>query len=192
MNSETTDKILTKDLLTDKTLTKDPTNKDTTDKIALEINDILNNNKITDLKKFLARRNFLNKSNSYMIYLFYIVQYAGILVTSISASINDQRLIWLGIGLNIIASIIQIYEKINNDQMKKLFVDIQSIKNGTYIDETPLIDIESLNQLAQQQPQPSQKQFQSSQMQYQNNILSDNINKNNQTNTSNQNQPNIL
>jgi len=179
------------------------TNK--TDKISEQINDILENNKIIDLKKFLARRNFLNKSNSYMIYLFYIVQYAGILVTSISASINDQRLIWLGIGLNIIASIIQIYEKINNDQMKKLFVDIQSIKNGTYIDESPLIDIESLNQLAQQQPQTPQtpqtsdkkfqssdKKFQSSQMQYQNNILSDNINKNDQTNTSNQNQQNVL
>ena len=41
------------------------------------------------------------------------------------------------------ASIIQIYEKINSDQMKKIYMDIQAIKNGTYLDETPYVEMES-------------------------------------------------
>jgi hypothetical protein len=111
------------------------------------IQDILNENKINDLKKFLSKRKNLNLCNSYMLYLFYIFQSAGILMSSISASSNNKNFIWYGIGLNLIASIIQIYEKINNDQMKKLFIDIENIKNNKYIDESSIIDIESFNDL---------------------------------------------
>lgn len=110
-----------------------------------KINDIFNENKVEDLQKFLSKRNCLNKCNIFMIYLFYIIQSLGILVTSISATINDPRLLWTGVALNMLASIIQIYEKINNDQMKKILIDIHAIKNGTYIDESPYIDIESLS-----------------------------------------------
>jgi hypothetical protein len=80
-----------------------------------------------------------------MIYLFHIIQTIGILVSSISASTNDTRLVWFGIGLNMSASIIQIYEKINNDQMNRILLDIQSIKNGTYIDESAYIDPDATN-----------------------------------------------
>ena len=135
-----------------------------------EINDILNKNKVEDLKKFLGKRSCLNKCNSVMMYLFYIVQSLGILATSISATVNDPILLWAGIALNMCASIIQVYEKINNDQMKKILIDIQAIKNGTYIDESPLIDIEvgTQNRLSKQVEQQSQeaiRQNQSSQKQ---------------------------
>ena len=111
----------------------------------ITVNEILEKNKFDDLKNFLSRRHALNRCNSCMIYLFHIIQTVGILVSSISASTNDTRLLWLGIGLNMTASVIQIYEKINNDQMKRILLDIQSIKNGTYIDENAYIDPEAIN-----------------------------------------------
>ena len=109
-------------------------------KIQFEVNQILSKNKIDDLNKFLNKRNWLNWCNSIMIYLFHIIQTIGILFTSMSATNGNEKLLWIGIILNMIASIIQIYEKINNDQMKKLMIDIHAIKNGTYVDESPLID----------------------------------------------------
>ena len=76
-----------------------------------------------------------------------------------SATNGSQILLWIGIILNMVASIIQVYEKINNDQMKKIMIDIQSIKNGTYVDESSLIDIP-------QQPLTNQQLFSQNQ-QYQ-------------------------
>jgi hypothetical protein len=112
-----------------------------------DIQRILNQNKLDDLDHFIKRRHFLNRCNSGMIYMFYIIQSFGILATSYSASTNDQQFLWVGIGMNMLASIIQVYEKINNDQMKKLFLDIQSIQNNTYLDESPYMEMEPLKQI---------------------------------------------
>lgn len=111
----------------------------------IEIQKIFKDNKLNDLKRFLKKRECLNTCNIYMLYSFYIVQSVGILTSSIGASFSDQRLIWCGVSLNMIASIIQIYEKINDNQLKKLFNNIQNIKNDKYIDESAMIDIESNN-----------------------------------------------
>jgi len=110
-----------------------------------EINELFEKNKINDLKNFLSRRHCLNRCNSSMMYLFHIIQTFGILASSISAATNDQRLLWIGISLNMTASIIQIYEKINDNQMKRILLDIKSIKNNTYIDESAYIDPEEGN-----------------------------------------------
>jgi len=107
-----------------------------------EIKNLFEENKIKDLKNFLSRRHFLNKWNTNMIYLFHIIQTVGILATSISASTNNQTLLWVGISLNMTASIIQVYEKINYQQMKRILVDIESIKNNTYTDESTFVDPE--------------------------------------------------
>ena len=40
------------------------------------------------------------------------------------------------------ASVIQIYEKINDGQLKRLFKDIKRIKDGTYIDECAFVDMD--------------------------------------------------
>lgn len=107
-----------------------------------EIKEIFQQNEIDDLKRFMNRRQRLNKCNSYLVYIFHMIQSAGILSTSIAASNNDHRLIWLGVGLNMIAGIIQIFEKINDAQLKKLMKDIKDIKNGSYVDESPIVDVE--------------------------------------------------
>jgi hypothetical protein len=116
------------------------------DAVTLEIKDILEKKKIMDLKRFLERRKTLNLTNSYLIYIFYFVQSAGILTTSFAAGthsfgwLSNDQLIWCGIMLNILASLIHVYEKTNNSILKKTMKDIKAIKDGTYIDEGELVE----------------------------------------------------
>jgi hypothetical protein len=117
------------------------------------IQKVLENNKLEDLQEFLKRRHCLNRCNTSLVYLFHIIQSLGILASSYSASTNDTRFLWAGIGLNMFASVIQIYEKINNDQMKKIYMDIQSIQKGTYLDESPFVELDGLKQSTNSSPQ---------------------------------------
>jgi len=111
--------------------------------IDAEINTILNNNKIEDLKKFLEKRNCLNNTNQILNYLFHIIQSAGVLTTTIAAGYNIKELVWIGVGMNILASLINIFERTNDSISKRMFKNIQAIKNGTYIDEGMMVDVES-------------------------------------------------
>ena len=110
--------------------------------IALEIKEIFDNNTLSDLKRFLSKRERLNRANAYLMYLFYLIQSAGILTASVAAGNHDIYLLWSGIGLNVFASLIHVYEKLNNSIMKKLMHDIKAIKDGTYVDEGEMIDVE--------------------------------------------------
>ena len=110
------------------------------EQIENEIKSIFNKNKIQDLKKFIAKRNCLNISNQVMNYLFHIVQSAGVLTTTIAAGYNMKELVWIGVGLNILASLINIFEKTNDAISKRLLKDIHAIKNGTYVDEGMMIE----------------------------------------------------
>jgi len=114
----------------------------TKEEITLEIRNIFNNNELEDLKHFLSKRKCLNNSNQVMMYLFHIVQSAGILTTTIAAGYDYRTLIWIGAGLNIIASLITIFEKMNVSMSKKIMKDIQSIRDGNYIDESMVIDLD--------------------------------------------------
>jgi hypothetical protein len=110
--------------------------------IAIEIKEIFDQNELSDLKRFLQKRQNLNAYNARLKYLFHFVQSAGILTTTIAAGYDQRFLIWIGVGLNMLASLIDIYEKTNDGILKKLMVDINKIKDGTYVDEGALIDIE--------------------------------------------------
>lgn len=110
---------------------------------SLEIQNILSNNKLTDLKRFLNFRRCLNSTNLCLIYLFHLIQSSGILVTSFATGTHNTNLLWIGIALNLLASIIIIYEKTNSSLLKKLIADIKLIKEGNYVDECELIDAEN-------------------------------------------------
>ena len=110
--------------------------------IAIEIKDIFDKNTLLDLKRFIEKRKCLNATNSCLVYLFPFVQSVGILTTSIAAASNDKNLIWIGIALNILSTLINMYEKTNHSIMQKLMIDIDSIKEGTYVDEEELVDVE--------------------------------------------------
>jgi hypothetical protein len=112
--------------------------------ISIQINSIFETNKLEDLKMFLNSRHTLNKYNIILIYLFYIVQTAGILTTTIAAGYDMKMLVWVGVGLNCIASLIHIFEKTNTTISKKYMKDIEDIKNNNYIDESVIdFDISS-------------------------------------------------
>jgi len=111
--------------------------------IDAEIRNIFNENKIDDLKKFLNKRACLNKTNHILIYLFHIIQSAGVLTTTIAAGYDMKELIWIGVGMNILASLINVFEKTNDSMSKRIMKDIQAIKTGTYVDEGTLIELDT-------------------------------------------------
>ena len=113
--------------------------------ISLEIQAIFNNNKINDLNRFLNKRQCLNTTNTYLIYLFHLLQAAGILTTSIAAGSENTELVWIGVGLNIFATLINVYEKTNNSISSKLLSDIKLIKDNHYVDEGEFVDTGSQN-----------------------------------------------
>ena len=105
-----------------------------------EIHKIFETNKLEDLKGFIKKRNCLNSWNIALIYLFHIIQSAGILTTTIAAGYDVKAIVWVGVGLNILASLITVFEKTNNSISKNLLKDIQAIKDGTFVDEGVAVD----------------------------------------------------
>jgi len=109
--------------------------------LSTEIQNIFDTNKLEDLKEFINRRKCLNNWNIALVYLFYFIQSAGILTTTIAAGYDIKAIVWVGVGLNILASMINIFEKTNNGISKKLMKDIQAIKDGTYVDESVSVEV---------------------------------------------------
>ena len=108
--------------------------------ISKKIKNILSKNKLQDLNKFLNKRQCLNECNFSLVYIFHIIQTIGIFTTTVAAGFNMKELIWVGVSLNFLASLINIFEQINNNISQRLLKDIISISNGTYIDEGLIID----------------------------------------------------
>ena len=111
-----------------------------TSTIDQEIENIFNKNKIDDLKKFINKRAWLNSTNMVLGYSFHIVQSAGVLTTTIAAGYNMKELVWVGVGMNILASLINVFEKMNASMSKRVLKDITAIKNGSYVDEGMMND----------------------------------------------------
>ncbi len=115
-------------------------NLDTND-VSIQIQEIFENNKLTDLKRFIKKRQSLNSCNICLSYLYYLVQSVGILTTTIGTGYNVKELIWTGIGVNILASLIHSYEQINNNMSIKLLKNIENIRKNNYVDEDVLVDL---------------------------------------------------
>lgn len=105
-----------------------------------KIQQIFLDNEVDDLQSFINDRRLLNRCNTACIYLFHIVQSAGILTTTIATSYNVKSIVWLGVGLNFVATLISIFEKTNASLSSQLYNDIKSIKEGTFTEESMLID----------------------------------------------------
>ena len=105
-----------------------------------EIRIIFEQNKMSDLKRFMSKRQRLNSANSWLIYMFHIFQSAGILTTTIATGYNIRELIWVGVGLNVVSTLMNVFEKINTSISTKLMKDITSIREDKYIDEGTIIN----------------------------------------------------
>ena len=106
---------------------------------------ILHKNVIDDLQRFIKKRACLNNCNIYLTYLFHLLQTCGMITTTLSASYNYKELLWIGIGVNALASLISIYEKINQSVSDKLLENIKYIKDGDYLDESNQINIDEMS-----------------------------------------------
>lgn len=116
---------------------------------------IFEDNEIGDLKRFLSRRKCLNRCNMSMAYVFHMFQIAGIFTTSLATGMGMHDLVWLGVGLNSLASLISMFEKTNDGIMKRMLNNIKKIKEGRYVDESNVVDLEQgANSLP---PSPPQK-----------------------------------
>jgi hypothetical protein len=108
--------------------------------VILQIREILDNNELEQLKEFIARYKSLNKYNLFLSYFFHIIQSSGILVTTVATGYSQTQYIWIGVGLNIFASLLNVIEKNNNTVLHKISKDIQAIREGTFLVETPYVD----------------------------------------------------
>ena len=72
----------------------------------------------------------------YLTYLFHFLQTCGMITTTISASYEYKEILWVGIGINALATLISVYEKINKSISNKLLENIKNIKAGEYLDES--------------------------------------------------------
>ena len=113
----------------------------TSDTISIndQIQSLLNTNKVEDLKHFLKRRHCLNTTNSILMYLFHIVQSAGILTTTLAAGYDMKNVIWIGAALNALAALIHVFEKTNESLITQYGKDIEMIQSNTYVDEQPIV-----------------------------------------------------
>jgi hypothetical protein len=105
-----------------------------------EIRLIFEQNKIDDLKRFMTKRQRLNAVNTTLIYAFHIFQSAGILTTTIATGYNIRELIWVGVGLNVVSTLMNVFEKINTSISTKLMKDITSIREDKYVDEGTIVN----------------------------------------------------
>ena len=108
--------------------------------ISIQIENIFDNNQLSDLKRFMTKRQCLNYTNNILIYIFHVVQTSGILITTIAAGYNMKELVWVGAGVSAVASLIKIFETTNNSMLKKLMGDIKAIRSGNYVDEGALVE----------------------------------------------------
>jgi len=108
--------------------------------ISMQIQAIFEENKLGDLKEFVRKRKCLNEFNTVLMYLFHIVQSAGILTTTIAAGYDMKELVWIGVGINIVASLINIFEKTNVGISKRLLKDIEAIRDGTFVDQSDVYE----------------------------------------------------
>jgi hypothetical protein len=113
--------------------------------VSHQIQQIFDQNRLNDLHKFLCKRHCLNDFNTFLTFFFYFIQSSGIMITMIGSGYNDQTFIWIGVGLNLLATLINVYEKINNNLLKNMLINIQNIKDNNYVDETQLIDLENIS-----------------------------------------------
>jgi len=102
--------------------------------LTIVIEDLLAKHMKEDMDEFLKSRQCLNCVNGWLICMFHLVQTAGILLTSFAAGTGRTSLVWGGVILNSLASLMQIYIKAHDASLKKMMSGLKKMKDGTYVD----------------------------------------------------------
>ena len=110
------------------------------DDVAIQIKEIFAKNQLDDLNRFISKRATLNKFTTFLMYGSYVFQSTGIFITTLATGYSLPELTWVGIGLNMMSTLMIVFEKLNTSISTKILKDIQSIRNGTYVDEGIIVD----------------------------------------------------
>jgi hypothetical protein len=113
---------------------------ETAEEVSIKIKQIFEQNKVDDLNRFIAKRSRLNKFTTFLMYGSYVFQSTGIFVTTLATGYHLPELTWVGIGLKMMSTLMIVFEKLNTSISTKILKDIQSIKDGTYVDEGIIVD----------------------------------------------------
>ena len=93
-------------------------------------------NTAEDLTRLLRQRRSLNSWNTFLMYSFHLFQSTGIMLSAYATSHRtEDTWIWVGLSLNFLATLANIYEKQNSALSSLLLADIVDIKRGVYVDE---------------------------------------------------------
>jgi len=111
------------------------------------VNEIFNKNKIDDLNNFVKKRSCLNTSNEILSVLFYIFQSGNVFITSLGNAYKNPYLIWSGVGMGTLASILYLLMNNNTKINTRLMTNIKAIRENKYTDEiTDVFDNKSLKE----------------------------------------------
>jgi hypothetical protein len=102
---------------------------------AIKINNIINKNKVEDLMRFMNKRQNINCGNQVLGYLFYLIQTISVFSTSLGQYNENVYLIWTGIGLTSVGTLIHAIINSNNKINSSLMANIKAIHSGDYVDE---------------------------------------------------------
>ena len=110
--------------------------RDPNPELTIVIEDVLAKHREDDMVEFLKRRQCLNNVNGWLMCLFHLFQLAGIMMTSYAVSHGSTTLVWTGVILNSLASIMQIYIKMHDASLNQMMTDLQLIKEGISVPPT--------------------------------------------------------
>lgn len=123
----------------------------------IKIETIFNENKVTDLERFLSKRSCINDSNQYLSYIFYLFQAVGVFLVSIGNAYKNDYAVWSGVGANSLASFIYVSINSNHKINNTLLNNIKKIKNDTYTDEEDVDGIDKKSDFSVERPQSLSK-----------------------------------
>ena len=98
--------------------------------LTIVIEGILSKHMKEDMDKFLKSRQCLNNVDGWLICMFHLLQTAGILMTSYAVAHDSTILVWIGVILNSLASIMQIYINMHDASLKQIMSDLKLIEEG--------------------------------------------------------------
>ena len=110
------------------------------DSVSVQIKEIFAKNQLDDLNRFISKRATLNKFTTFLMYGSYVFQSTGIFITTLATGYSLPELTWVGIGLNMMSTLMIVFEKLNTSISTKILKDIQAIRAGTYVDEGIIVD----------------------------------------------------
>lgn len=105
-----------------------------------EVQKLINENAINDLKSSYKKRDCLNQSNEVLHYISNAVKYIGFLLIALGNSIENVYLQWIGLGLSLFGDLLNEYKRNHVSMLKTLLADITNIQNGNYIDSENILN----------------------------------------------------